>query len=341
MGMLLAALATVSTSPALAQVPVPETSGPSAQAVVAGRLLDPMFQDHAVLQRDRPIRVWGTARPGRRVHVRLDAQGATGRADRSGRWEVQLPALSAGGPHVLTATDGTSSQSVDDLLAGDVWLCAGQSNMELPVWRSLDAASELSNARAPTVRLLTVPQTASAVPLDALAGDARWQAVDEDSLREFSAACFYFARALQTRVDVPMGLVDASWGGSRIEAWIGADALQDAPRFREPLDVLALYHRDPALAAQRWGEAWGRWWDRRAGTIPGDRPWRMTGSASPGWRKAPDALGAWERWNEPALAAFDGMVWFRTTVALTAEQAHQPAVLELGAIDETDMTWVN
>ena len=310
------------------------------QAPTPPRLLDVLFQDHSVLQRDRPIRVWGTTRPGHEVRVRLDAHAASAKADRHGRWEAQLPALPAGGPHVLTATDGTTSQSIGDLLAGDVWLCSGQSNMELPVWRSLDAASELAGARAPGIRLLTVPQTASPVPLRTLPGEARWQAVDDTSLREFSAACFYFARELQTRVDVPMGLIDASWGGSRIEAWTSGAALATDPRFDDALEVLALSSRDPLAAAARWGEVWGAWWARRAGIASGDRPWQHD-DASAGWRPAPAALGPWEQWDDPALAAYDGMVWFRSTVQLSAAQARQGAVLHLGAIDETDMTWVN
>ena len=312
-----------------------------AQAADEPELLDSMFQEHAVLQRDQPIRVWGRAQPGRRVQVSLDAHRAKTRADRAGRWEMLLPGLPAGGPHALSVSDGVRTQSVGDLLVGDVWLCSGQSNMELQVWRSLDAASELGNATAPTIRLLTVPQSASPVPLATFPSAAHWQRVNADTLRDFSATCFYFARELQKSVDVPMGLINASWGGSRIQAWIDADALKTDPRYRESLDVLAMYDKDPMAAAQRWGEVWGRWWEHRAGTVAGDRPWRMSSESETGWRKAPAALGPWEHWNEPALADYNGMVWFRTSVRLTAQQARQAAVLQLGALDETDITWVN
>jgi sialate O-acetylesterase len=300
-----------------------------------------MFQEHAVLQRDQPIRIWGRAEPGRPVRVRLDAHRAETRADRTGKWEALLPAMPAGGPHVLTVSDGTTTRSVSGLLTGDVWLCSGQSNMELPVWRSLDAISELDNARAPSFRLLTVPQFASPVPRDAFSTTAQWQTVDATTLRDFSAACFYFARELQKSVDVPMGLISAAWGGARVEAWIGADALKTDPRYRESLEVLALYDKDPLAAARRWGEVWEKWWQARAGSVAGDRPWSMSDRAGGEWRKAPEALGPWEHWNVPALADYNGMVWFRTLVTLTPAQARQEAVLELGALDETDITWVN
>ena len=304
-------------------------------------LLNGMFQPHGVLQRGQPIRVWGLAPHGRQVQVRLAGHVARARAGRSGSWEVRLPALRAGGPYSLTASDGVRTQTVGDLLIGDVWLCSGQSNMELPVWRSLDAASELGNANAPTIRLFTVPQRASPLPLDTFPSAAQWKTVDRDTLRDFSAACFYFARELQKSVDVPLGLINASWGGSRIQAWIDADALRSDPRYRQSLEVLALYGSSPLSAARRWGGIWGNWWDQRAGTAAGDRPWSVTAQPQGNWRKAPSELGPWERWNVPALAEYNGMVWFRTSVRLSASQARQEAVLELGALDETDLTWVN
>lgn len=312
-----------------------------AQVRKEGDLLSPLFQDHGVLQRDRPIRVWGSTQPGRKVQVDLGAMRVRTRAGKTGRWEVLLPSLPAGGPHSLSVSDGLRVQSANDLLVGDVWLCSGQSNMELPVWRALDAGSELDKPSAPTIRLLTVPQVASAVALDSLARTPQWQEVDADTLRDFSATCFFFGRELQKTIDVPMGLINASWSGSRIEAWIDADQLRRDRRFVETLDVLSLYGKDPQAAAKRWGEVWGKWWQQRNGTVPGDQPWNSSSASTVAWRQAPDQLGPWEHWNDPALADFNGMVWFRTRVGLTAEQAGQGAVLELGALDETDITWVN
>ncbi|HYM85402.1 MAG TPA: sialate O-acetylesterase, partial [Pseudoxanthomonas sp.] len=187
----------------------------------------------------------------------------------------------------------------------------------------------------------TVPQTGSVVPLETFQSPIRWQTVNSDTLRDFSAACFYFARELQKTVDVPMGLVNAAWGGSRIQAWTSADALRDGGRYDEELDVLALYAHDPLTATQRWGEIWGRWWEQGAGVAPGDQPWSASYPESAQWRRAPGGLGAWERWGEPMLADYNGMVWYRTTARLTPAQAAQETALELGSIDETDMTWVN
>lgn len=304
-------------------------------------LLHAMFQDHAVLQRGQPLRIWGQAQPGQRVEVELAGKRASARADADGRWEALLPALPAGGPHTLAVQAGDARQTVSDVLVGDVWLCSGQSNMELQVWRTLDARAEIAGAGNDRIRLLSVPQTGSVVPLETFSSPVRWQPVNPESVRDFSAACYYFARELQKTVDVPMGLVGAAWGGSRIQAWTSAPALRGTHWHDDELDVLARYADDPVGAVGDWGALWQRWWSGRPGVAAGDEPWRADAEPAGTWHPAPAQLGAWERWGVPELADFDGMVWYRTTVELTAAQATQDAVLALGPADEIDMTWVN
>lgn len=304
-------------------------------------LLHPLFQDHAVLQRDQTIPVWGHATPGATVSVALARQTATTRADAGGHWRTSLPPIPAGGPYELTVKAGQASQVVRDVQLGDVWLCAGQSNMELPVRRALDADSEIAAATRPTIRLFTVPKAAAVTPQTTFNAPVAWRPATPDSVRDFSAACFYFARELQKTVNVPMGLIQSAWGGSRIEAWTSADALRAQDGMEPALDVLALYASDPAAGSAEWGRHWEQWWTQREGAAAGDTPWQPGTDSSNGWRDAPAALGAWERWGIPALSAYNGMVWYRTQVKLTAAQAGQGARLELGPADETDVTWIN
>ncbi|WP_295930098.1 sialate O-acetylesterase [uncultured Xanthomonas sp.] len=303
-------------------------------------LLHALFQDHAVLQRDRPLLVWGDAAPGATVSVTFARQSVSARADAGGRWHATFKPVAAGGPYDMTVRAGQARQVVRDVLVGDVWLCSGQSNMELPVWRALDASRELAAAAEPSIRLFTVPKAAAVAPQEAFPAAVAWQPAAPDTVREFSAACFYFARELQKTVKVPMGLIQAAWGGARIEAWTSADALRAQGGMDEALDVLALSATDPIAASARWGRHWQQWWTTRAGARPGDTPWQP-GADSTGWQDAPAALGAWERWGVPALADYNGMVWYRTQVTLSAAQAAQGARLVLGPVDETDMTWVN
>ncbi|PZS81288.1 9-O-acetylesterase [Stenotrophomonas maltophilia] len=303
-------------------------------------LLHPLFRDHAVLQRDRPIAVWGHAGPGQPVSVTFAGQAVSTRADAAGGWQATLSPMAAGGPHTLEVIAGTRRERVRDVLVGDVWLCSGQSNMELPVWRSLNAASEIAAATMPRIRLFTVPQHAAAQAQESFNDSTAWTSATPDAVRDFSATCFYFARELQRTVDVPMGLIEAAWGGSRIEAWTSVGALRGQGGLDEALDILARSARDPLEARAAWGRYWQHWWATREGTLPGDAPWRADADDR-GWSRAPSTLGAWERWNEPALADYNGMVWYRTQVMLSAEQAARGAILELASADEVDVTWVN
>ena len=313
---------------------------PSMAQESAKTLLHPLFQDHAVLQRGQPIPVWGDADPGASLAVTFAGHTVTARAEADGHWHATLPATAAGGPYSLTVRAGQVTQVARDLLIGDVWLCSGQSNMELPVRRALDADSEIASAAHPDIRLFTVPKAAAVTPQQGFAGPVSWQPASPDSVRDFSAACFYFARELKKTVNVPMGLIQSAWGGSRIEAWTSADALRAQGGMDEALDVLALHAHDPAAANARWGQIWQLWWTQREGATPGDAPWQPDASRT-GWHAAPAPLGAWERWGVPALSSYNGMVWYRSQVTLTAAQAAQPASLELGPVDETDVTWVN
>lgn len=330
-------------APAIAQVTAQATAQapPPSAPTTAPPLLHALFQDHAVLQRDQPIRVWGHAPPGQLVQVALAGKRVQARADRQGDWQAQLPALPAGGPYSLSVRSGALTQQVDDVLLGDVWLCSGQSNMELPVWRTLDARSEMDGAHADRLRLLTVPQRGSDLPLREPGAGMRWSAVTPETVRDFSAACYYYARELQKRVDVPMGLISAAWGGSRIQAWLSADALRRVGGYQDQLAVLDRHAADPIAALADWGALWQRWWSAQPGVAADDQPWMADTTARGDWQPAPAQLGAWEHWGVPALADFNGMLWYRAQVTLTAQQAAQAAVLVLGPADETDMSWVN
>lgn len=307
-----------------------------ASSLQAAPLLHPLFSDHVVLQRDQPINVWGTAQPRDIVKVRIAGSSAEATADAAGEWRVTLPTLKSGGPHTLTASAASGlTQQVSDVLVGDVWLCSGQSNMQLQVHRALDARSEIANARNDSVRVLTVPLASDAQSQTQFGGPVTWQPASTESIAEFSAACWFFARELQKTVKVPMGLITAAWGGSKIEAWMSAASLRAHGGFDEGLSILSASVTDPWLASSRWGEVWERWWRTRSKS----EPWLSQEQGE--WRRAPDALGVWEEWGDPRLAAYDGMVWYRTTLVLSAAQAAQTSALSLGQVDEVDQTWVN
>ena len=303
-------------------------------------LLASPFQDHAVLQRDRPIALWGRAPPNEIVRATFAGRMVEARAGADGAWHAELPATPAGGPFDLDVrTRSGAAQQLRDVLVGDVWLCSGQSNMVLQVHRALDSRAEIAGASDDGIRLLTVANDTSLVPLDDFKRAVEWQPVTPATTREFSAACYFFARELRKTLDVPMGLINASWGGSAISTWLDERTLQSlGDAYREPLALLAAYRQDPARGAVLWGEQWQRWWRARSGDAGGAEPWNANPDAS--WKPVP-AFGPWEKWSGAGLEQWNGMVWYRTSVTLDAAQAGQGARLALGAVDEVDQTFVN
>lgn len=302
-------------------------------------LLHPMFQEHAVLQRDRPMEIWGVAGAGDRLTITFNGASTSASADKTGAWRATLPPTSAGGPYTLAArAESGASQTISDILVGDVFLCSGQSNMALAVRASLGSDVEIAKSANNRIRLMTIARDSSPSPLGDFRTPVAWSVASPETVAPFSAACFYFARELQRSVDVPMGLINASWGGSRIEPWISADGYRKLGGHDDSLTLLELYARDPALAYRKLGEAWQSWWSRA--TQAASRPWMPD---APGdWRAAPSPMRNWKTWGVAATASLDGMVWFRRSVKLSAAQAASKGVrLSLGAIDEIDQTWIN
>lgn len=309
-----------------------------AGAAQAAPRLNPLFTDHAILQRDRPIAVWGTADPGERLAISLGSASRTVTAGRDGSWRVELPALGPGGPYNLTVTGrGGSRATASDILIGDVWLCSGQSNMEFPVKRSLNGDAEAAGANDAAIRFLTVPQRTALAPERLLPAEVRWRPASPQSAGDFSAACYFMARDLRASEGVPIGAIDSSWGGTRIRPWMD-EAAARAGGGAEDAELLALYRRDPSAAAARFGEQWGRWWRGRSGDAEGAEPWRLSDRLE--WRPFP-SIGPWEQWGDPAFADFNGYVWARRRITLTAEEAAAGGTLALGVIDDLDQTFVN
>lgn len=188
-------------------------------AVDADPRLPAVIGDHMVLQRDQPVPMWGWADPGEAITVRIEGTKIKGRvrAGTDGRWRVTLPPLAAGGPFQM-AVHGKTSLRVDDVLVGEVWLCAGQSNMAFPLSASATAASDVPTAEHPALRFFVVPKRTALEP----ASDTRgvWQASTPETARAFSAAAYYFGTELQKSLAVPIGLLQASWSGTAGEEWI-------------------------------------------------------------------------------------------------------------------------
>ena len=320
--------------------------GTAAQPARA-QLLHELFADHAVLQRGQPIAVWGQAAEGELITVSLAGATARAQADRSGSWHALLPAMAAGGPYTLTAQSSAGgTQSANDVLVGDVFLCSGQSNMELDVSRVGDSRNEISIAANDRIRMLTVPHAATPAPLPHFQDPVAWQVASSDTVPGWSAVCFFFARELQPTTHAPIGLLHASWGGSNIRPWISAPTLKAIGGFDASLDLLNTYARDPSAAQAQFAARWESWWREKAADRAGTEPWTAAPKGAhrgddSAWQSTPPELGDWRDWGIATLQTFTGLIWFRTHVTLTAAQAAGAATLSLGAINQIDETWLN
>ena len=180
--------------------------------------LPKIFSSNMVLQQQQPIKVWGWADAGEAVTVSLNEQTATATADEKGSWHVELPAMKADGKTHSMTVSGKNDTQLDNILVGEVWLGSGQSNMAWNVKGAKDAEKEIAAAKHPQLRLFLVPRAKSGTPAKDTTGGA-WQECSPQSISNFSATAYYFARQLQQELKVPVGIVASSWGGTRIEPW--------------------------------------------------------------------------------------------------------------------------
>ena len=214
--------------------------------------LSNLFTDHMVLQRGQPLKIWGWAKPGEKVTVRFRQQKATAEAGPDGRWLVKLRSEKAGGPDVL-AVAGENLLTINDVLVGEVWIASGQSNMEWPLSKSFEAAPDIAASANSMIRLFTVPKLKLNEPTNNVNG--AWKLCAPDSVPGFSAVAYYFARDLQKALDVPVGIIHTSWGGSPAEVWMSEKALAANPEFkRDILDPYPDAHQRFLLSVRQWDQ---------------------------------------------------------------------------------------
>jgi sialate O-acetylesterase len=203
---------------------------PATQSVYAEVRLPHLLSDHAVLQREKPIHIWGWAAAKERVQVGFHAQKQTVTANEYGEWGVWLAPEAAGGPFTLSVQGETGAAiAYTDMLVGDVWFASGQSNMEMPLkgfapdTQVKNAAAEIAGATQPQIRLMLVEHKTANFPLQDLTGT--WTLCTPETAKDFSAAAYFFGREIQQKEHVPIGLIDSTWGGTPVEAWASIDAL--------------------------------------------------------------------------------------------------------------------
>ena len=304
-------------APALPMIP---------RAISGEFALSSLFTDHAVLQRDRPLKIWGQAAPGEAIEVNLGGQSASAVTDNNGRWLATLGALGAGGPYTLTAkTAGGQTLSRGDILLGDVWLCSGQSNMEMSFeWNVKNKFAEVAAANYPNIRLLKVPTRASWSPQNGF--DADWQACRPDSVRPFSAAAYFFGREIHQQTGVAIGLIEAAWSSTPADSWVSASGLQSVGEFGN----VASQNPESRFLAQL-----NNWWRiNDAGTREN---WSSRNYDDSVWKTAvlPN------KWDAAGITEPVGVVWLRLQVNIPASLAGRDLKWNAGTIGGADTAFWN
>jgi sialate O-acetylesterase len=310
-----------------------------ATGAVAEVRLPRLLGDGVILQRDAQARLWGWADEGETVTVYLEDVAVGEATAHDGRWQLRLPPQPAGGPHRLKFV-GTNTVAVDDVWFGDVWIASGQSNMELPMQRVRDRyAEEIAAADLPLVRQFKVPKGYDFDgPHEDVQNDG-WIAATPESVLDFSAVAFFFARSIHERFGVPIGIINSSYGGSPAEGWMSEEALEDWPHYLEAAKRLREegYLEGLQAADRAAAEAWQAGLDAADRGLKPDAGWAAAAYDDSQWA----TTGVPGFWADSPLGAVNGAVWFRRTVELPDAAQGQPARLELGRIVDADTAWIN
>ncbi|HZI31348.1 MAG TPA: sialate O-acetylesterase, partial [Candidatus Binatia bacterium] len=302
--------------------------------------LNPLFQDNAVLQCNALVPVWGTARDGEKVTVTFAGQSVSTVAT-NGTWKIWLKPMKVSAmPRTLTVS-GDTTRSITYVLVGEVWIASGQSNMERQLGLRagqkpiVNWKQEVAAAKYPEIRQFYVEQTLSLTPQTTVKGE--WSVCSPETVTNFTAVGYFFARNLFQARHVPIGIIHSSWGGTPAEAWTSEGTLEKLPEFVQPLAELKNYAANPekaqreALARQ---EAWFQKVDPATKSSPA---WSAVDLDTTDWK----TMTLPTLWENAGYPGFDGIFWFRRAFELPADWDGGDVTLHLGAVDDIDTTWVN
>jgi sialate O-acetylesterase len=295
-----------------------------------------IFTDHMVLQRNVPLQIWGTASPNERISLIFHRQQKTVNADEQGNWKVMLTAEKAGGPYQLIVK-ATNTITLNDILVGEVWVCSGQSNMEWPLELAKNAKEEISNANYPQIRHIKITRNTNLETQDDILPGNSWQVCNSENAGSFTAVGYFFARKMYKELNIPIGLINSTWGGTNAETWIsktGFSGMKDfdavIKSYPQSFDELKHQFTNKILqTVHKFQETDNENADPSL--------WKTTGFDDGKWTN----ISPLKTWEEQRLQNFDGEVWYRKTVQLSAADAAYPFVLHAGKIDDSDSTFIN
>lgn len=299
-----------------------------------------LISDGMVLQRNADVKIWGRADEGEKITISFDGKTYNAAAGANGKWEAILSQLKAGGPYSMNI-DASNHITLKDIMVGDVWVCSGQSNMELPMRRVKYRYPEtIANSDNPNIRQFIVPDVYNFQQPQEDLKSGRWVSANPESVLEFTAVGYFFAKELFEKYHVPIGLINTSLGGSPAEAWLSEDALKAFPEYLKTAEKFKdnAYIKQITKKNKTVQNAWySRLQQKDKGLKKGQKPWFDTTYDASGWA----TMNVPGYWADHELGHVNGVVWFRKEIDVPASMTGKPAKLWLGRIVDADTTYVN
>ena len=303
--------------------------------------INPLFTNGMVLQREMRIPVWGKGGPGEIITVEINNKKYTTTVDRNGKWMLKTNILPAGGPYCMKISNKNDLIILKDVMCGDVWICSGQSNMEWPVNKVRNAKKEIAAANYPNIRLFQVSHIASIKPLYAVQG--KWTKCTPATVKKFSAVGYFFGRDLYKYFkNVPIGLINSSYGGTPAESWTSYDSLSSNPMLKSILVRHKKKLKDSSAKFKAYKKQIIAWENEKNNSYHIDSSIKGIKGA---WQKANLDDSKWGNMKLPkhweSMMNIDGVVWFRKAVVIPREWSGKKLILNLAMIDDFDVTYFN
>ncbi|MBP6430224.1 MAG: 9-O-acetylesterase [Ferruginibacter sp.] len=299
-------------------------------------ILPNFFTDNMVLQRNTKIPIWGWASANEKIIVQFHKQTKITKANKEGKWLIYLNAEKARGSYTLTVK-GENEIVLKNILVGDVRLCSGQSNMEWTVGQSDNAKIEVANATNSMIRHIKIPKQLNSLPQPNTT-ESKWEISDPNTVANFTGVGYFFASKIYAETKIPIGLINASWGGTNIETWISREAFESSPEFATMIAAMPKINLD-SIVKLRENIITTKIEKLQNAKIDTESIVEFT-KLDFDDSECPTLLQP-QLWEQQALGELDGIVWIRKTIELTKEDINKPSILELSKIDDADITFVN
>lgn len=304
------------------------------------------YTDNMVFQQQTDICISGKSSRQGTIELRAgwDKKTYRGEIDPKGEWSILIRTPKAGGPYDIAISDGEEC-FLHNVMIGEVWLCSGQSNMEMPVagWgKVMNYEKEIKEADYPSIRLFQVKKETSVMPKDNLASTmGGWKECSPATIPEFSSVAYFFARNLWKELRVPIGVIDCTWGGTPAEGWASYEAMKNVLGYSEEVENARRLRFDAGLLKDKYEvdrQSWQKELNGRdRGNSAGKDSWAAVEYMDDSW----SVMSLPGHWESRGMSNFDGIVWFRKTIDIPEEWEGKPLTLSLGMIDDEDITYFN